>query len=797
MRNTTLLLFILGLFLINPAIKGQSYLYFQDSPDPVLYDFSWMEVTPPSELERTGSELRKFPVESDMEAAQGLNSLRLHWRSVSGGSWLAISAGLNWTEKNLTDTDTLHFLVRSQEGLNSNQYITIFMEDVQNRKTSFHSLQSYFGDLPPGVWKRITIPMEVFLEAGDAVDFTKIKTVGFRQGAADGQSHTLFIDDVRVFKGSGFSPITSVPQGVRAKGYDSHIEILWNKNPETNLNGYQVRGSIDQGETYHVIGLVPANDTGFIHWIQSPDYSISYQVASLNQSNQISEYSNQVEATTREFNDDEFLDMVQEYTFRYFWDFAHPVSGLARERNTSGDVVTSGGSGFGIMAILVGIERGFISREEAVARMLKITAFLAQADRFHGVWSHWLNGVTGDAIPFSEYDNGGDLVETSFLAQGLLTAREYFNRDDDNETEIRNRITQLWEEIEWDWYQRNNSNALYWHWSPNFGWQMNMPIKGWNEAAIAYILGVASPTHSIPGSLWKTGWARDYGTGGTYYGYKLDIGWAYGGPLFFAHYSFQGFDPRNLKDDYTNYFRLNRHHTLIHREYAIQNPKNHPGYGENAWGFTASDDPFGYQVHEPSGNRDNGTITPTAALSSMPYTPEESLNALKHFYRELGYKLWGRMGFFDAYNLRENWFANSYLAIDQGPIINMIENYRSALLWNNFMANEEIAPALTAIGFITDPHSITENLLVNSLKIYPNPVKNDTRLEYYSPEKGLTVISAITTTGLEIRITEFVTYSKGDQIFDLDTSGLKPGVYFLKVLCNQKLIGTSKLIVMD
>ncbi len=797
MRITAILLSILWFFFNSPAIKGQSYLYFQDSPDPIMYDYSWMEVTSPSELERMGSDLRKFPVESDMEAAQGLNSLRLKWRSVSGGSWIAISAGLNWTEKDLTDTDTLHFLVYSKFGLNSDQYITIFMEDVQNRKTSFHSLQPYFGDLPPGVWKRITIPMEVFLEAGDAVDFTKIKTVGFRQGAADGQTHTLFIDDIRVFKGSGFSPLTSVPQGVRAIGYDSHIEILWNKNPETNLNGYQVRASNDQGETYQVIGLVPANDTGYIHWVCNPNYSISYQVASINQSNQISEYSFPVGANTREFSDDEFLDMVQEYTFRYFWDFAHPVSGLARERNTSGDVVTSGGSGFGIMAIPVGIERGFISREEGIARMLKITAFLAQVDRFHGAWPHWLNGVTGKTIPFSEFDNGGDLVETSFLAQGLLTARQYFNREEPDETEIRNRITQLWEGIEWDWYRRFNSNALYWHWSPNFGWQINMAITGWNEAAIAYILGVASPTHPVPGSLWKTGWAKNYGTGGTYYGYKLDIGWPYGGPLFFAHYSFMGFDPRNLKDDYTNYFRLNRHHALIHRAYAIDNPKNHPGYGENAWGFTASDDPSGYQVHEPSGNRDNGTITPTAALSSMPYTPEESINALKYFYRELGYRIWGRMGFYDAYNLKANWFATSYLAIDQGPIINMIENHRSGLLWNNFMKNEEIGSALTEIGFVTDPFGINEHENPGQILTYPNPAKQDAMVSFEVREAGMITISAIHPSGIESILTEYMTSHSGEQNKLINIAVLKPGVYFLKIKCNQNTIGASKLIVMD
>ena len=406
--------------------------------------------------------------------------------------------------------------------------------------------------------------------------------------------------------------------------------------------------------------------------------------------------SDTVEAATRVFSDDELLDMVQQYTFRYFWDFADPASGMARERNTSGNTVTSGGSGFGIMAMLVGIERGFITRDQGIARMQKILTFLENADRFHGAWSHWIDGNTGHVIPFSQQDNGGDLVETGFLVQGLLAARNYFNHDTPAEQGIAQKITDLWEAVEWDWYRQNNSNVLYWHWSPDNNWAINMQIRGWNEAAIIYILAIASPTHGVPASLWQTGWAgnSNYVNGKTFYGYKLDVGWDKGGPLFFAHYSFLGFDPRHKKDAYANYFINNRNHTLINRAYCIDNPQNFTGYSENCWGLTASDDPDGYMAHEPVSGRDNGTITPTASLSSMPYTPEESINALKYLYRNLGKKIWGPMGFYDAFNQKRNWYTTSYLAIDQGPIIDMIENYRSQLLWNNFMANTEIQQAL-------------------------------------------------------------------------------------------------------
>lgn len=776
---------------------AQTYLFFQDSPTPELYDFSWMELTAPSELERKGSDFRKFPVESTIEAGQGLNSLRLKWKSIEGGGWFAIAAGLDWTAKDLTDTDSLHFLLYAVEGIAKVNLPLIFMEDVNNKKTTFHNFQAYVNDLQAGIWTRVTVPMSLFLNAGDPVDFTKIKTIGFTQGLADGVIHTLLVDDMRVFKGSGIAPPADVPTGVYAIGYDSHIEILWQANDATNLNGYQVQRSTDNGISYHTIGLVQNSDSGYIDWVRNFGYGTKmiYKVAAINAANQLSAYSDTTSASTREFNDEELLDMVQQYTFRYFYDFAHPVSGLARERNTSGDVVTSGGSGFGIMALLTGIERGFITRQQGIDRMLRITGFLQTADRFHGAWPHWINGVTGDVHPFSQYDNGGDLVETAFLAQGLLTARQYFNGDDPSEIEIRNRITELWEGIEWDWYRKNNSNVLYWHWSPNYGWQINMQIRGWNEAAIIYILGITSPTHGVPASLWQSGWAgSSYLNGKTFYGYKLDIGWDYGGPLFFAHYSFQGFDPRNIKDQYTNYFNYNHNVTLIHRAYAIANPKKYPNYSQNEWGLTASDDPNGYGVHEPISTRDNGTITPTAALSSMPYTPEESIAALKQFYRERGAHIWGRMGFYDAYNVKLNWYADSYLAIDQGPIINMIENYRSGLLWENFMANPEISPALQAIGFVPDPYGISDPQVIETLTLIPNPAADFANLQLELKQAKKIAVTITDISGKQVMAVAPLQLGKGRNSVNLDLKNLKAGVYLVKIIAGKELIGTTKLI---
>ncbi len=407
-----------------------------------------------------------------------------------------------------------------------------------------------------------------------------------------------------------------------------------------------------------------------------------------------------------ELEEGALLDLVQQQTLKYFWDFAEPNSGMARERNTSGNLVTTGGTGFGIMAMLAGAERGWLEKEEVLERMLKIGNFLKDADRFHGAWSHWLDGTTGQALPFSQKDNGGDLVETAFLVQGLIAAREYFDADNPLEDSLRILVDTLWHGINWQWYTQGQ-NVLYWHWSPDYDFEMNMHISGWNESLIVYILAAASPTYPITPEVYHQGWARNgnMANGRYFYDLQLPLGVDFGGPLFFAHYSFLGLDPRGLNDQYANYWEQNRIHSLINHRYAIANPRNFCHYSDSLWGLTASDDPIvGYQAHAPFGfhGTDNGTITPTAALSSFPYTPEESMKALRTFYYYLHDDLWGSYGFKDAFNLSEEWFASSYLAIDQGPIVVMIENYRSGLLWDVFMKNEEVIQGLETLGFYYD-----------------------------------------------------------------------------------------------
>ncbi|HEV2355227.1 MAG TPA: glucoamylase family protein [Puia sp.] len=403
-----------------------------------------------------------------------------------------------------------------------------------------------------------------------------------------------------------------------------------------------------------------------------------------------------------QISDSDLLTLVEQQTFSYFWSGADQTSGMAKER-ASQSQVTTGGSGFGVMAMLAGVQRGFITRAQAFARIDTIVHFLTNsATRYHGAFSHWMNGSTGATIPFGTQDNGGDIVETSYMIQGLLCARQYFNSTTDpGEINLRAAINNIYDSVDWNWYRQNGQNVLYWNWSPNYNFAINVQVRGWCEAMITYVLGASSPNDSfaLPKVVYDNGWAQNGAekNGSAYYGITLPLGPAYGGPLFFAHYSFLGINPNGLTDAYANYWTQDTAHARINYLYCVNNPGRFNGYSSNCWGLTASDDNAGYSAHSPT--NDDGVISPTAAISSLPYTPAESMAALRFFYYKLGDKIWGNYGFIDAFNLTNIWFDNDYLAIDQGPEIVMIENYRSGLLWNLFMSCPEVQAGMMKLGF--------------------------------------------------------------------------------------------------
>lgn len=434
--------------------------------------------------------------------------------------------------------------------------------------------------------------------------------------------------------------------------------------------------------------------------------------------------------------DHELLDIIQRQTLRYFWDHGHPVNGMARERKMGeaythydcDETVTTGGTGFGIMGMLAGAERGWLPRHEVRGRIEKIVGFLEHAETHHGVFPHFIDSKSGRAnffrtaivdgveytVPLEEC--GGNIVETAFLVMGLLSARQYFSQDMKAELDLGERINRLWHAVEWNSHLSEDGKNIQWLNHPETGLG-HWPVTGWNEALITPILAVSSPTYPVPASVYDTGWASGqdfFKNGKTYYGHKIPLGPPGAGPLFFAHYSFLALDPRGLKDKYADYWEQNTAHTLINRAYCIENPHQYKDYSDKCWGLTASDTTTdkkrgGYCVHKPDdpegviGSSDHGTITPTAALSSFPYAPEYAMEALRYFYEERGDELWTDFGFVDAFNPQQNWVAKSDLAIDEGPIIGMIENHRSGLLWKCFMSCPEIKMGLEKLGF-ESPH---------------------------------------------------------------------------------------------
>ncbi len=789
---------VLIVMFISSISFAQGYIFFSDSPNNLYYETSWGFSSGSSYVELINT--NKFPVDINNKFS-GINSLRLSWKSVSGGDWGLACAGANWVARDITNMDSIIFYAYGSSQINAVDLPMIYIEDTGNNKSPKHKLSDYVNTPVNQSWVKISVPLDVFKNNPGSTDLTKIKTIYFGQNVEnnDGIQHTLFIDDLVISKNTAYIP--STPTNVIAKGYPKHIELRWDLINNSELGGYKIYRK--SGSQFLLIGTVDKDTRYFIDFGYNIGFTGEYKVSAISTSLNESPLSETVTATTKDLTEDEWLDMLQESTFRYFWDYAHPVSGLARERLGSGNTVTIGGSGFGVLAVIVGVERGFITREEGAAHILKMVSFLKnKAQRFHGIWSHWLNGETGVVIPFSQYDNGGDLVESSFMLQGLLTARQYFNLSSSVETEIRTICTQLWEEAEFDWYKRYaSSDLLYWHWSPNYGWQMNMPIKGWNEAMICYLLAIASPTHSIPATCYSFGWAGSAGyvNNKTFYGHKIFVGYNYGGPLFFTHYSFLAFDPRNKKDRYANYSINSRNTALVHHDYAVANPNNFPNYGADEWGLTASDDPSGYGVHEPT--NDNGTISPTAALSSFPYTPVESMNALKGFYNNRGYKLWDVYGFKDAYNVKQNWFASSYLAIDQGPIVVMVENYRSGLLWNYFMQNPEIQPMLNAIGFVTDTTTAVEDeksLIANEFKLngnFPNPFNPSTEIEFTIPKAGNVIVEVYDILGNRTSVVSEGYCNAGTNKVTWNAYDKASGVYFYKIAYNGKsLLGKMILV---
>ena len=708
----------------NPSFYDR-HVIFDNSPSDGGYESSEGYVVKPSALELHNGTV---PVETGHFVSPP-NALRLSWTSAPGGDWrVTMEITRRYARPFGFEGGALTFWVFSDSEITADNSPRVYLKDVNEHGTPAVTLVNGDERIPAGQWVQVQLPFaEIFdrpIRGTNDSLFALRETlsVSFIQGLDDGEAHTLYLDDfqIRDLLEEDTTP-PPAPQAVAVRGFERHFDVSWEPVEAEDLLSYRIYRSWD-GETFEPIGTQQHSIPRFADFVGTPPREAMYRVTALDLAGNESDLSTlSSPARTRPFSDDELLTMVQEAHFRYYWEVGHPEAGLAPEV-LPGDrnLLALGGSGFGVMALLVGAEREFVPREAVAERLLRIVRFLARADRFHGAWPHFLNGDTGRVNAFfGKYDNGGDLVETAFMIQGLLAARQYFDRHNAVEREIRSTITRLWREVEWNWYRKTpDSEVLYWHWSPEHAFHINHPLIGWNETMIVYLLAVASPTHAVPAELYHTGWAgtsdlhtwyrngwgrtkegNRYVNGNTYYGIELDVGVGVGGDLFFAHFSYMGFDPRGIRDRYTNYFRNNRALALINHSYCVENPRGFEGYGPDTWGLSAGVYIGGGRAQPRD---DNGTINIMASLASMPYTPEESMAALKHYYRDLGAKVWGAYGFHDGFNETQNWFDEVYMALNQAPIAVMIENHRSGLVWEKFMANPEIGPALDAIGFVED-----------------------------------------------------------------------------------------------
>ena len=695
------------------------HLIFDNSLTAGSYTNSKAYAIAPSRLEAVEG---KAPVESRISYSPP-NCLRLSWRSAPGGDWRFEIYRDRWQCQGNPLTGThLDLWCYSASEILLPALPMLWLQVYHGPRTIPVRLMHFVSEMPVRRWVHVQVPLQAFAASTAELDFRNLEKLVFTQSLDDEQQHTLYIDDLYLIDPPHAPPLQP-PQDLQAVAYDRHVDLRWSGEPQPGLKYYRIE-RLASGGDFQPVGIQNPQFKRYADFTGPAHHAYTYRIQAVGWDGSESQFTPPVSASTKALDDEGLLDMLQEASFRYYWEGAHPHSGMALESIPGDwDLVALGASGFGVLALIAAVERGFVARNAALHRLERILHFLESADRFHGAWPHYLHGKTGQVIPhFGKYDNGGDLLETSFMIQGLLAARQYFDQPSAEETHIRAIITRLWQAVEWDWYRNpQDPDFLYWHWSPDYGFHIDHPLVGWNETLITYLLAIASPTHPVPVSLYHSGWASQaerarlyrqnwgkttagdaYRNGNSYYGIQLPVGVGSGGPLFFTHYSFLGFDPRRKRDRYANYFENNRLLALINYRYCLANPRGFAGYGPGLWGLTASRDHTGYLAHDPTPRQDNGTIPPTGALSSFPYTPQESMTALKHMYYDLGEQLWGIYGFRDAINLTANFVSSIFMGLNQAPIVVMIENHRSGLLWDLFISNPEISKMLELVGFMQD-----------------------------------------------------------------------------------------------
>jgi len=437
-----------------------------------------------------------------------------------------------------------------------------------------------------------------------------------------------------------------------------------------------------------------------------------------------------------ELRNDAFLDTLEVRTFRWFWETTNARNGLTPDRWPTRSFSSVAAVGFALTAYGIGVERGYVTRTEAAQRTLTTLQFFWQAPQgqqpagvtgYRGFFYHFLDMQTGHRFEQVELST----IDSTLLLGGVLFCREYFDGSNETEVAIRAYADSLFRRVDWRWAMpRPPLVSMGWH--PERGF-IEHDWRGFNEAMLLYVLALGSPTHAIDVSAWDA-WARTYHWG-EFYG-ETHVNFA---PLFGHQYSHVWIDFRGIRDAYMrdkgiDYFENSRRATIAQQAYARANPNGWRGYSENVWGLTASDGPndttvtidgrertfFSYRARGAAANElvDDGTLVPTATGGSIPFAPELTIAALRTMRTTYGDDLFGQYGFVDAFNptfrlpvllgrglkhgrvvAGKGWFDTDYLGIDQGPILAMIENYRSGLVWERMKRSPYVVRGLCRAGF--------------------------------------------------------------------------------------------------
>jgi hypothetical protein len=778
--------------------QGKQDILIFDEDDAVgagYYDASFGFASSGSTLIMAGSGNDKLKIDSG-HSYTGTQSGVLEWTSVPAGNWRMFVASPNWTAHDASGYDSLVFYLNSRGAVTSASLPRVGLEDLSNVSTPLLPLGSY---LPSGTdgdtttWARVSNPLSAFQPFG-AFSLSKLKDVNFGQGDGDGVRHTLWFDNVRIvaLQSTPDTTLPPAPSQVVWRAGDRSVVLHWDHTLGISIAGYNVYRSLSPSGPFQKSNGSVLSSPSFADLDVTNGTTYAYIVKGVNLSAQEGPSSATVQVTPHPFVDDnEFLDYCAQTAIDFSWYEANPLNGLIKDGSASWSAASIASTGFGLTSLCVGIDRGWITRENGRNRTLTtLKTFWHQPQGpaasgiigYKGWFYHWLDMTTGVRTWNSELSS----IDTGLLLAGILDAKAYFQGADSVESLIRALADSIYRRVDWPW-MANGDTSLTMGYFPESGF-LGVRWRGYNEASILYILALGAESHPMPPSLWNY-WVGGY-SWQSYYGYDF-VNFP---PLFGHQYSQCWIDCRNIQDPYMTakgitYFVNSRRATLAQRDYCIANPGGFPGYGPTLWGLTACDGPgtpgyFAYMARgAPPGTSDDGTIAPTAAGGSIAFAPEVVVPTLRNMYDTYRASIWTPYGFRDAFNLKADWWGPHVLGIDQIIFAIMIENYRTQSVWNRFKTLPEIQRGLQRAGFTEIPAEVrhgTEGPPTWMLEQnYPNPFNPSTQIRYALARPGAVSIAVYNVLGERVALLVNEIQSAGTHVCTFDAHALPSGTYFV------------------